>query len=305
MRPILISVAFGLFAIGLFALVGCNKGKTSAPAAGQAGAAHSHHHDHGLARGPNGGHIIGMDNEKYHGELTHDAATHRIGVHLLGEDAATAAPIDAQSATIDVSIDGKSTQYSLPAVAQPSATAGKSSYFEIVSEPLETVIFGQSPSPDTEVQLSVAIDGKPTTGDIDARHIQDASAALLSPGSSEADALVWNKEVGEQDFKISLGHHGSTLLAGSKVEPAVQITREGKPVADAKVFNALLDADGKTALVEEVATVYEPPTTDEPSHYAQGSLKIPSGTRQAVIRYRIVLPEGKGEHTYDVPATVK
>lgn len=305
MRPVSTSGVFGLLAICVLALGGCNKGKSNAPAAGQPGAAHSHHHDHGTARGPNGGLIIGMDNERYHGEITHDASAHKIGVHLLGDDAATAAPIDAQFAKIIASADGKSVEYSLPAVAQPDEAAGKSSYFEIASEPLETLIFGQSPSPGTEVRLIVTIDGKPSAGEIDARQMQDAEARLLSPGSAAGDALVWNKEVDEQGFKVALGHHGATLLAGSDVEPAVQITREEKPIADAKVFNALLAPDGKTVLAEEVATVYEPPTTDEPSHYAQGTLKIPPGTREAIIRYRVVLPEGKGERTYDVISEVK
>jgi hypothetical protein len=137
------------------------------------------------------------------------------------------------------------------------------------------------------------------------RQIQDHAAGLHSHGHSDADVLMWRKEVNEQGYTIALGHHGVTLLAGSTVEPAVQITREGKPVADAKVFNALLDADGETILAEEAATVYEPPTSDEPAHYAQGALKIPPKTRQGTLRFRIVLPDGKGEHTYDVPVPVK
>lgn len=305
MRSRLSSIAIGLLMMCVFVTAGCSKGKTNAPVASQSGAAHSHHHDHGSARGPNGGHVFGLDNEKYHGELTHDAAMHRIGVHLLGEDAATAAPVSVSEVAIVVSVDDKSAKTILPAVPQPNETSGKASYFEIVSEPLETILFGRTPSPDTFVELIVMIDGKPSAGEIDVRHIQDAAAALLSRGGAQVDALVWNKEIDEQGYKIALGYHGSSLLAGSNVEPAVQITREGTPVADAKVFNALLDADGKTVLAEEVATVYEPPTTDEPSHYAQGALKIPSGTRQATLRYRIVLPEGKGEHTYDVPAAVR
>lgn len=305
MRTPSASVVFGLLAMCAFVVAGCSKGKTNTPAAGQTGAAHSHHHDHGVARGPNGGQIIGMESENYHGELTHDAATHRIGVYLLGEDAATAAPVDAASVTINVAADGKFAPYTLPASALPGENAGKSSHFELISEPLETVLFGQSPTPGTEVQLSVIIDGKPQLGDIDVWHLQDSAAASLGAGSADVDALLWNKEIDEQGFKIALGHHGLSLLAGSNAEPAVQITRDGKPVDDAKVFNALLDADGKTVLAEEVATVYEPPTRNEPSHYAQGAFKIPRGTRQAMIRYRIVLPEGKGERTYDVPATVK
>jgi hypothetical protein len=85
----------------------------------------------------------------------------------------------------------------------------------------------------------------------------------------------------------------------------VQITRDGKPVADAKVLNSLVETNGKTMLAEEVATVYKPPSSDEPSQYAQGALKIPPGTREAVLRFRIILPEGKGERTLDVPVVVK
>ena len=52
-------------------------------------------------------------------------------------------------------------------------------------------------------------------------------------------------------------------------------------------------------------TIYEPPTSDEPAHYAQGALKIPAGTREAMIRYRIVLPGSKEERTFDGPVAVK
>ncbi len=118
------------------------------------------------------------------------------------------------------------------------------------------------------------------------------------------DALVWRKEISEQGYAIALGHHGKTLEAGHDVEPAVQITREGQPVADAQVFNSLLAADGLTVLVKEVATVYEPPTSDEPAHYAQGALKIPADKQPLIIRYRIVLPAG-GERSFDVPVTIE
>lgn len=65
------------------------------------------------------------------------------------------------------------------------------------------------------------------------------------------------------------------LHAGEEVEPAVSITRNGEPVSDSRVFNALFSADGKTQLAKEVATVYEPTTAEEPAHYAQGTLAIP------------------------------
>lgn len=65
--------------------------------------------------------------------------------------------------------------------------------------------------------------------------------------------------------------------AGQEVEPAVSITRGSQPVSDAQVFNSLLSADGTTILAEEVATVFEPTTPEEPAHYAQGGLAVPAG----------------------------
>ncbi len=304
MRKKSLSTACGLLAMCFIGLIGCGKGKSNAPVAGQA-PAHHHHHDHGMSRGPHGGQVIGLDIESYHVELTHDPASHHVGVYLLGEDAATAAPIEAASVTIDASVGDTSEKYTLPAVAQPGEAAGKSSYFELVSEPLDTVVSGQSGSPIGELQFNVTIAGKPQVGTIGLQDLGDALANLGGGSATSDDILLWLKQINEQGYDLSLGHHGSSLLAGSQVEPAVQITREGKPVADAKVFNSLLDSDSHTILAEEVATVYEPPAGDEPSHYAQGSLKIPSGTRQAILRYRIILPEGRGEHTYDVPVAVK
>ena len=280
MRPMSISIGFGLFALCLVGLTGCSKAKTNAPPSGQAAVA-AHHHHHGTARGLHGGYIIGLDVENYHVELTYDEKANRVGIYVLGEDAATAAPIDAQPVTIKVTVDDKPTEYKLPAVPQPGDPAGKSSYFELVSEPLLATLAGKSKSQYPDIQLSATIDGKPHLGDID---IQEMSAPVGSQGNAADDALLWIKVLKEQGYEISLGHHGVTLLAGSKVEPAVQITRDGKPVADAKVFNALLEANGKTALAEEVATVYEPPSSDEPSHYAQGSSRShPAHARQCSV----------------------
>jgi hypothetical protein len=296
-----ISTVLGLIAMYLVGLTACSKTKTNAPSSGQA-AVTAHHHHHGSSRGPHGGHIVGLDVENYHVELTCDEKANRTGAYVLGEDAATAAPIDAQPITIKVTIDDKPTDYTLSPVVQPGDPADKSSYFELVSEPMLAILTGKSKSQYPDIELSATIDGKPHLGEID---IQEISTPEITQGNSTDDALLWIKVLKEQGYDISLGHHGLTLLAGSKVEPAAQITREGKPIADAKVFNALLEANGKTVLAEEVATVYEPPSGNEPSHYAQGTLKIPSGTREAVLRYRIVLPEGKGERTFDVPVTVK
>src|SRR6476619_2091652 len=155
MRPMPISIAFGLFATCLVGLTGCSKSKTSVPPANQAAA--SAHHHHGSARGPHGGYIIGLDVENYHVELTCDEKANRTGAYVLGEDAATAAPIDAQPITIKVTIDDKPTDYTLSPVVQPGDPAGKSCYFELVSEPMLAILTGKSKSQYPDIELSATI----------------------------------------------------------------------------------------------------------------------------------------------------
>jgi len=64
----------------------------------------------------------------------------------------------------------------------------------------------------------------------------------------------------------------------------VAITRNGEPVSDAKVFNSLMSADGETALADEVPTVFEPTTEEEPAHFAQGLLPIPKDVKKRLFR---------------------
>jgi hypothetical protein len=283
-------------------VLGCGS-KKAAPVRGKAAAGVHHHHDHGAIHGPHGGNVVGLDTEDYHAEVTLDSPANRVGVYILGDDAMTTVPIEEKSIAIDVKEYEKSAQYVLPAVSQAEDAVGKSSYFEIVDEALAAVVAGQSQDPNAQVRLIVNLAGSAHTGYVDTHNVSEAIAHGHGPAAD--DALVWLQEVSEQGFDIAVGHHGHTLLAGGKVEPAVQITRDGQPVSDAKVFNALLAEDGKTILHEEVATVYEPPTAGEPSHYAQAVFTIPSGTRNLVIRYRIVLPNSQGERTIDMPVGIK
>ena len=229
-----------------------------------------------------------------------------MGVYLLGADAVSAVAVNSPSLTIHVSVDGKLVEYSLPAVPQPGEAAGKSSYFELSSEPLLAIVTGNASSPNTRARLSITIDGLPFAGEVETtpdEHSHGGAGNSIGPGVD--DALIWRNEFNEGGYEISAGHHGQQLLAGANVEPAVQIMLKDQPVSNATVFNTLLADDGETVLAAEAATVYEPPTADEPSHYAQGALKIPPGTRNAIIRFRIVLPENKGEHKFDVPVTVR
>lgn len=292
----LLTSRFFVFMV-LACLAGCGESRPTERQTAATNVADSHSdkpaHGHNALHG---GHLIDLGGGKYHAELTHDA-THKVGVYVLDASAAQAAPIDAEMMTVNCLVNNRPAQFVLSAAPQPDDPPGKASYFELVSEAL----CDAWDSPGAGARLNVLINGKPYTGDVAAHD----HAAGHSHSHTGDDALVWRKKVDEQDFRIALGHHGLILRAGHEVEPAVQITRRGRPVADAQVFNALLAANGRTVLVAEVATVYEPPTTEEPAHYAQGALRLPVNAQRVAIRYRIILPEGRGEQTFDVPVNVE
>ncbi len=167
MRRLSWAAGGGVIVLCALGLYGCGKSQPAAPAGGAAAdAGHDHQHDHGH-EGPHGGHIIEFGTEEHHAELTHDDESNRVGVYMLGPDAKTPKPIDAKSVTINVSVDGQPAQYELPAVPQPGDPEGQSSYFELVSEPLNVVVSGKSESRYTNARLNVTIDGKPYVGIIE------------------------------------------------------------------------------------------------------------------------------------------
>jgi len=295
-RYLLTQVVLAL--VALAGLNGCGGSESSEhrETASSAPAAHGHEsgHDH---EAPHGGHVVDLGSGKYHAELTHDDATHNVGVYILDGTAKNTMPIDAPSVTINCIAGGQPAQFVLPAAPQVNDPPGTASHFGLASEAL----CDAWDAPHAAARLNVLIDGRPYVGNIEA-HDHTAGHGHSHAGD---DALVWRQEVSEQGYRFALGHHGKTLRAGHEVEPAVQITREGLPVAKAEVFNSLLAADGSTVLAAEVATVYEPPSADEPAHYAQGALRLPAGAERVAIRFRIVLPEGRGERTFDVPVDVK
>ena len=199
---------------------------------------------------------------------------------------------------VNLKHDGKGEQFKLTASPDKDDPAGKSSRF--VSDDAE--LSEDLDATGAEARLVVMIDGKSYSGNLQHDH------AGHSHGHSHTgdDVLVWRRDdIKHEGFDIRLGHHGQHLHAGKPVEPAVSITRDDKPVADAKVFNSLIAADGQTELADEVATVYEPTTKAEPAHYAQGPLKVPPKAESVIIRYRIVLPGDAGEVSYDVQVDVE
>ena len=288
-------------------LLGC--GDQSAPQQAQQSsestyAEHGHDHGprghdhgeggHGHAAGPHGGTVADWGGGKYHVEFTVDHGKQEATVYILGSDEKTPEPIAAESVLLTIKDPQLQTDL-MPAPLEGEGD-GKSSRFVGTHAGLATV-------KEYEGTISGVIGETPYAG----KFKEEADGHGHAHGHSHTgdDALVWEGEPKQHaGLVIKLGHHGQHLHAGEEVEPAVSITRDGEPVADAKVFNALVSADGATVLVEEVPTVYEPTTDDEPAHYAQGGLMIPKDAKSVVIRFRVVPADGE-EATFDVPVSVE
>jgi hypothetical protein len=299
MKLTLTSLTLGLAAIGMTALSGCGKPDESVPApsstdATSTGDDHGHAHDeggHSHGDAPHGGTLADWGGGDYHVEFIVDHDKQQAVVYVLGDDAKTPAPVKADMVLL--SITEPSFQMELAASPLEGEADGTSSRFVGTHESLGIVReFAGS--------ISAEVDGTPYVAEFK----EEAHGHGHGHSHSGDDALVWEGEPKDHaGMVIKLGHHGQHLHAGEAVEPAVSITRDGKPVDNVKVFNALVSEDGNV-VAKEVATVYEPTTAEEPAHYAQGELAIPAGVQKVVIRFRIV-PPGADEVTYDVPVAVE
>lgn len=305
------------FALSSPFLAGCNSGEqtggteTASSGAHDDGGEHGHEHGPGTheahgeqgghshpSEGPHGGQILEFGSADYHAELVHDEASGAVTVYILDSGATKATPVEAAELTVNVKQGGEAKQYVLAAAPDEGETGGKSSRFTTEDKAL-----GEDLHAGAEARLVAKIGGRSYNAAIEHGH----DHAHGGHGHSHAgdDALVWRQEgVKEGDYTIALGHHGTELHAGESVEPAVMVTKGGRDVADAQVFNALLAEDGTTVLAEEKPTVYEPKTAEEPAHYAQGELAVPADAKKVVLRFRVVLPEGD-EKTFDVPVDAK
>lgn len=255
---------------------------------------HPHPEDGGHAHGagPHDGTVADWGGGKFHVEFTVDHDKKETVVYILGSDEKTPVPIKATSVLL--SINKPEFQVELAPQPQEGEADGTSSMFVGTHESLGIV-------QEFAGSISAEVDGTPYVGEF----AEEAHGHAHGHSHGEDDALVWEGDpVEHSGTTILLGHHGKHLHAGEEVEAAVSIVRDGEPVSDAKVFNALLSADGETVLAEEVATVYEPTTEEERAHYAQGGLAIPKDVKKVVIRFRIVLP-GEEAKTFDVPVDVE
>jgi hypothetical protein len=283
-----------VLALSTVVTLGCGKDKIAEPKP----AADKHEHAH-AEEGPHGGHLIELGRDhKHHAEIVDHDETGRVEVYLLDHDMHDVA-VKAESLSFTIQVNGETLIFELTQL--DSAEAGDKTVFESTDRELLEAL----ENPKATGKLRVTIDGAPFVGAIQGHAHGDEDHAKGHSHEGE-DALVWReKGIVLGGCQILLGHHGEHLHAGEAVEPAVAITRNGEPVATAQVFNSLVDAKTGDVLAAESATVYEPPTDDEPAHYAQGELQIPAGLKQITIRYRIVLDEATGEKSFDVQLPVE
>lgn len=297
-----LSVALGLCLVGCTGSAPAPSGgavSTGSPATSAMGANdHGHGHDeHGHpTEGPHHGALVELGNEEYHAEVVHDDKTGTVSVYLLDGRAEKAIMTTATEVVINLKHDDTPEQFKLPAQPEEGNPVGQTSRFTLTDKELVEHLDDAAAG----AKLNITIGETPYSGTIPAE--DHAHHGHVHAGD---DALVWRKKIDIQGYQIQLGHHGTDLHAGSKCEPAVSISRNGKDIADARVFNALLGDDGQTELVAEVATTFEPATPEEPAHYAQGSLMIPGTAKQLTLRFRIVFPDNAGEAVELITVPVK
>jgi hypothetical protein len=118
---------------------------------------------HGHAEvGPHQGQLIELGKEEYHGEMLHDDAAHKITIYLLDGEAKQSVPIGDKELTLNLAVDGKPSQYKLPAVPQAGDPAGQTSRYELVDQALCDAL----DDPKCKGRFNVTIDGKPFSGEI-------------------------------------------------------------------------------------------------------------------------------------------
>lgn len=285
-RKFLFSWTSSVLSFAVLSLSGCNNSSTTdrSTESRSAGSATAEH-DHPTA-GPHKGDLVELGNEEYHAEIVYGDGG-EVTVYVLDSHAEKAVPIDAAEVVINLTHDGEAEQFKLPAKSDLGDPAGKSSRFSIKVEELADDLRAKG----TTAKLVISINGKSYSGKIE----NNAQKTGASHGHAHGkdDSLVWVREETVSGLTVKLGHHGKLLRAGTQIEPAASITVAGKPVVDARVFNSLIDADGKAVLAKEKATVYEPETAEEPAHYAQGKLSVPAGLKSAIIRFRIETANGQ------------
>lgn len=135
--------------LGLMASVavfcGCQGNSTATPngATGEDEHDHGHHHGHGHEDeevGPNGGHVVQFNGDKYAAEWLHDDETNTVTVHILDSTGEQVLPVPVEQVHIDVIVTPDQSAYVLEAVSQEGDPEGEHSMFQVSDELLITAL---------------------------------------------------------------------------------------------------------------------------------------------------------------------
>ncbi len=143
-------------------LSGCYQQPAPVAPAPQAGASQEEAHDHG-AHGPHEGEIVELGGGEYHAEVVHDHDAQMITVYLFDEFLERPASVATESITINLTVDGKPSQFNLPAVPESGDAAGRSARFELKDAALCEALDAKG----VDARLSVMIQGQAFTGTLD------------------------------------------------------------------------------------------------------------------------------------------
>jgi len=128
-------------------------------------------HEHAHVHGPHGGHIVELGEEEYHAEVTYNATKKKLEAYLLGKDAKSPQLTDQKEVTFNLTINGKPVQLKGTAAPLKGEPEGKSSHFEA---PVTDEHAGYVRNIEyVKGRLTVSIDGKSYTGDLQDEHGHD------------------------------------------------------------------------------------------------------------------------------------
>ena len=152
-------------------LVGCNGSPTAPGGADDHQHSEGDGHDHGdehahPTEGPHHGVLIELGNEEYHAELVHDDQAGSVTIYVLDDHAKEPVTISASEVTINLTHDGKGSQYKLPAV---ETSEGKASQFASSDPALAEGLDAEG----AKAQLVITINDKQYRGSVAHDHDQD------------------------------------------------------------------------------------------------------------------------------------
>ncbi len=122
---------------------------------------HDHDHDHGDEhQGPHGGHVIELGrNHQNHAELVDDEQASSVTIYILDKDLKEL-PIEQQSLTLNLMVDGVATTFELSAT---DVSDGKASQFDAA----DATVFEALHEHEASGKLRVTIDGSPYSGEVE------------------------------------------------------------------------------------------------------------------------------------------